>query len=247
MSTNDSPVVRIAMWSGPRNISTAMMRSFENRPDTDVVDEPFYGAFLAAGEVRHPMHDEILARTVTDPKAVRDSLLTSGPREGVHYQKHMTHHMLDDFPRDWILHVTNAFLIRDPRRVVASYAAKRADVAFEDLGFRQQNEIFDAIADHLGEAPPVLDADDVLAAPSAALAQLCTACAIPFREEMLKWPSGPRDSDGVWAAHWYGAVEQSTRFGPPPEAMPQLDGELARLAEEARPFYERLHAIRLRV
>ncbi len=247
MSKSNSPVVRIAMWSGPRNISTAMMRSFENRPDTHVIDEPFYGAFLAAGKVRHPMHEEILAQTETDPDAVRDSLLTDGSREGVFYQKHMTHHMLDHFPRDWVLHVTNAFLIRDPQRVVASYAAKRADVAFEDLGFGQQNEIFDAVADHLGEAPPVLDADDVLRAPRAALMQLCTACAIPFHEEMLNWPAGPRDSDGVWAAHWYGAVERSTGFGPPPETMPQLDGELARLAEEARPFYDRLHALRLRV
>ena len=247
MSKSESSVIRIAMWSGPRNISTAMMRSFENRPDTHVVDEPFYGAYLAAAGVRHPMHEEILANTETDPDTVSANLLNDGPQSGVYYQKHMTHHMLDQFPRDWIAQVTNTFLIRDPDRVVASYAAKRAEATFEDLGFRQQIEIFNTVADRLGKAPPVLDTDDVLRDPRTALTQLCAACGVTFREEMLKWPAGPRDSDGVWASHWYGAVERSTGFGPPPEGTPELSGELARLADEARPFYEKLHALRLKV
>ncbi len=247
MSGEDDETVRIATWSGPRNISTAMMRSFENRPDTDVVDEPFYGAFLAASRINHPMREEILAGMETDPEAIGESLLSAQLPGRIHYQKHMTHHMLAGFPRDWISHVTNVFLIRDPCRVVASYAAKRETVTFDDLGFGQQLEIFDTVAEHLGAAPPIVDADDVLRNPQAVLTLFCEACSISFCDEMLKWPAGPRASDGVWAAHWYGAVERSTDFAPPVDSVPELDGELSRLADDARPAYEKLYALRMKI
>jgi hypothetical protein len=245
MSMASGTATRIAMWSGPRNISTAMMRSFENRPDTHVIDEPFYGAYLATTGIDHPMCKEVMASVETDPVAIGKSMVSNGPDNGIFYQKHMTHHMLEQFPRDWISHVKNVFLVRDPRRVIASYAAKRTDISLEDLGFQKQIEIFDYVADKLGKAPPVIDSDDILRNPHALLMALCEACAIPFREEMLKWPAGPRASDGVWAAHWYGAVERSTAFEPPRGDPPDLEGELARLADEARPAYEKLHKLRL--
>jgi hypothetical protein len=244
-------VIRIAMWSGPRNISTAMMRAFENRPDTVVIDEPFYAAELAATGRDHPMRAEVIAAGPTDPAAVVARLL--GPLEDagkpgatVLYQKHMTHHMLAIFPRDWIDRVTSAFLIREPERVLASYTRTWEDVSLEAIGVPQQVEIFERVADRLGRAPPVIDTADVLADPRGTLAALCGACAIPFSEAMLAWPAGRRTSDGVWAAAWYAAVERSTGFGPPDRRpLPALDGPLARIAEAARPAYERLRGHRL--
>ncbi|HZZ35767.1 MAG TPA: hypothetical protein VFE03_08585, partial [Caulobacteraceae bacterium] len=176
-----SEIVRIAMWSGPRNISTAMMRAFENRPDTAVVDEPFYAAFLAQSGVAHPMREAVLAAQPRDWRAVAAFLV--GPVPGgraVFYQKHMTHHMLPGFGLDWMASCRNAFLIRPPDQVLASYTAKRAEVTLEEIGFVRQAELFDREADRLGAAPPVLDAGDVLADPRAALAALCAALGISF-------------------------------------------------------------------
>ncbi|MBX7247878.1 MAG: hypothetical protein K1X35_02385 [Caulobacteraceae bacterium] len=243
-----SGLVRIAMWSGPRNISTAMMRAFENRPDCAVVDEPFYAAFLAATGLDHPMREEVLGSQPNDWRDVARAM--AGPPPGgraVWYQKHMTHHMLPEFGLDWTAACSNAFLIRDPARVLASYVKKREHPTLSDIGVERQAELFDREADRLGRAPPVIEGVDVLADPRGALGRLCAAVGIPFDDAMLAWPSGPRASDGVWAPAWYDAVERSTGFGPPPaEATPRLDGELARLADAARPYYERLaiHALR---
>lgn len=249
-------VVRIAMWSGPRNISTAMMRAFENRPDTIVWDEPFYAAELAATGRRHPMRDEVIAAGPTDPAAVVRRLLAppaeidpAKPAARIFYQKHMTHHMLASFPRDWIGHpeVASAFLVREPERVLASYTEKWSEVSLADIGVPQQAEIFDAVADRLGRAPPVIDAADVLADPRGTLTALCAALAIPFDAAMLAWAPGPRASDGVWAPAWYDKVWASTGFGPPDNRpLPRLDGALARIAQAARPVYERLARHRLR-
>lgn len=245
-------IVRIAMWSGPRNISTAMMRAFENRPDTAVWDEPFYAAELAATGRDHPMRNEVIAAGPTDPQAVIERLV--GPvRDGgkpaatVFYQKHMTHHMLPRFPMDWIERVTSAFLIREPERVLASYTRTWEQVSLAEIGVPQQVEIFDRVADRLGRAPPVVDTADVLADPRGVLAALCAALGIPFSEAMLEWPAGRRESDGVWAPAWYAQVEQSTGFGPPDaRPLPKLDGRLARIAAAARPAYERLREYRIR-
>ncbi|WP_213161340.1 hypothetical protein [Kaustia mangrovi] len=238
--------IRIAMWSGPRNISTAMMRSFENRPDCAVWDEPFYAAYLAETGIDHPMRAEVLAAGETDWRRVRDRVLGDAPGgKPVFYQKHMTHHMVPGIDRSWISRLSNAFLIRAPERVLASYARKRADVALADIGFVEQAELFDMLAETSGAAPPVIDADDVLANPRRVLGALCRAVGIEFREEMLSWPPGQRDSDGVWAAHWYGAVERSQGFQDPPPPPPPLDDTLKRIADEARPCYERLKAYRL--
>jgi hypothetical protein len=232
--------VRIAMWSGPRNISTAMMRSFENRPDCAVVDEPFYAAYLAETGLDHPMRDEVLASQPTDWRLVAEALITTEPAS-VFYQKHMTHHMLPGFGLDWAASCRNAFLIREPAAVLASYVKKRAEVALDDIGVVRQRELFEREADRLGAAPPVVEGADVLADPAGVLSALCAALGIPFREEMLRWPAGRRDSDGVWAPAWYEAVERSTGFAAP-ERRPDapLPDDLRRLADAARPHYQAL-------
>lgn len=233
---------RIAMWSGPRNLSTALMRSFENRADTAVWDEPFYAAFLRAGAIDHPLRDEVIAAYEADPVRVAAACLEPAPAGApVFYQKHMTHHMLADFPLDWTAGITNAFLIRRPEAVVASYQVKRERATLDDLGFVRQRELFDDIAQRTGAVPPVVDADAIRRDPETTLTKLCAALAIPFDPAMLAWPLGPRASDGLWATHWYDAVEHSTGFTPPPRT-PALDDAGRRLAEAARPFYAALAA-----
>jgi hypothetical protein len=240
--------IRIAMWSGPRNISTAMMRSFGNRPDTAVMDEPFYAAYLAATGIDHPMREESIASQPTDWRKVVDTILGPVPEEkAIFYQKHMTHHMLPSFGGDWIPWCRNAFLIRAPEEVLASYVEKREEAALDDIGFVQQREIFEREADRLGRAPPVIDARDVLSDPRGTLSALCVALDIPFTEEMLHWPQGRRTTDGVWAPVWYDTVERSTGFAPPKPPVPleTLRDDLKPLALAARPQYQRLAQFKL--
>ena len=245
---HEAPPVRIAMWSGPRNISTAMMRAFENRPDTIVWDEPFYAAYLRETGLDHPMRAEIIAHHEADAEKVVDALLAPLPAgRTVFYQKHMTHHMLPDFDLGWIAYVKSVFLIRAPEAVLASYTQKRAEVTLADIGFVAQWEIFDEEAQRTGRAPPVIEADDVLADPPGMLRALCRAVGISMSDRMLSWPPGRRASDGIWAAHWYGAVERSTGFSrPEARTPPVLTPDLARIAKAARPIYERLYAVRLK-
>jgi hypothetical protein len=234
--------IRIAMWSGPRNISTAMMRSFTARGDCHVVDEPFYAAYLAKTGIDHPMRAEVLAAQPNDWRDVVSGLLTAPPGgEPIFYQKHMTHHMLPGFELDWMKETQPAFLIRDPELVLASYTAKRGEVELADIGFLQQGEIFAREADRLGQAPPVVEGIDVLRDPAGVLAKLCAALDIPWTPGMLSWPAGRRDTDGVWAPAWYDAVETSTGFGPPPADKTRvLSDKLKRIADAARPHYEKL-------
>ncbi len=215
MSGPAAAPVRIAMWSGPRNLSTALMRAFGNRDDCTVSDEPFYAAYLALSGAEHPMREAILRHHERDWRKVAEAV--AGPPPGgaaLWYQKHMTHHMLPEVGRDWMRACRHAFLIRHPARVLASYAAKRETVAFADIGFVEQEALFDAAASIAGKAPPVVDSDALLADPPRVLRALCAALSIPFSEKMLSWPPGPRETDGVWAAHWYEAVNRSTGFGP---------------------------------
>ncbi len=236
-----SEPVRIAMWSGPRNISTAMMRSFGSRADTAVTDEPFYGAFLKQTGTPQPMADEVIASMDCDWRSVAGAM--RGPVPGGHpiwYQKHMPHHMvgpvdITDFPEH-----AHVFLIRDPARVIASYAEKRVCVSLDDLGLERQCDYFERISDTTGKAPPVIDSGDVLADPEAVLKALCTALGIAWDPAMLCWEPGLREADGLWASHWYNAVAGSSGFAPPPAGKPQLDADQADLADSARPYYDRL-------
>jgi len=235
---------RIAMWSGPRNISTAMMRSFEARGDTAVTDEPFYAAYLHRTGIDHPLRDEVIAAQSIDSREVAAAL--AGPVPGgkpIWYQKHMTLHLLEGFERDWMSQVLNAFLIRDPPAVLASYAAKRTHVTLSDLGFVQQRRLFEREAERLGAPPPVVDAADILANPARTLERLCRALGVVYTPSMLGWPRGPRPTDGVWAPAWYQSVERSTGFEARGlESAVELPPTLQRLADEAQPHYEALKA-----
>lgn len=237
---------RIAMWSGPRNLSTAMMRSFGSRADTFVSDEPFYGCFLDTTGAAHPMRDETIAAMDCDWPSVMASL-RGDPPDGspVWYQKHMWHHMAGPIGYGDFTGFSHAFLIREPERMIASYLRKREAAAFEDFGLERQAEFFDREADRLGHAPPVIDANDVLADPEAVLSELCDAVGIPWDPAMLSWAPGRRETDGAWAPHWYGAVERSTGFGPPETEAVDLPDEARRLADRCRPYYDRLAAYRI--
>ena len=240
--------MRIAMWSGPRNISTAMMRAWENRDDCAVSDEPLYAAYLAETGLEHPGWEEIVESGETDWRRVTKALL--GPVPGgkpIWYQKHMSHHLLSEMATEWVFGLSNVFLIRNPDEVVASYLKSRAEVTPEDIGLPQQGELFDLLCEHLGHAPPVIDAGDFLRAPEPHLRALCLHLGIPFSDRMLAWPSGPRASDGIWAPHWYQAVHQSTGFEPWRARETALSGEFAAVAEACRPVYERLRAHRMPV
>ena len=245
---SETTATRIAMWSGPRNISTAMMRAFENRADCAVSDEPFYAAYLARTGLQHPMREEVIASQPKGWREVAHALLCPPPMgRAVWYQKHMSHHMLPGFGLGWIERVTNVFLIRPPAAVLASYTQKREAVTLAEIGLPQQVEIFDRVAQRLGQAPPVIESNDVLADPRGLLSALCRTCGIAFCERMLAWPGGRRATDGVWAPAWYDKVVQSTGFGPPREEIcfEALDGRLKRIAAEARPLYEKLRKHRL--
>jgi len=234
--------MRIAMWSGPRNLSTAMMYAFGNRLDCAVCDEPFYAAFLAATGLEHPMRDAVIAAGETDPAAVAALCTGPVPAGKPHfYQKHMAHHMIGGFPRGWMAEVANVFLIRHPARVVASYVRKRERPTLDDLGVRQLVELHDH-ARALGQSPPVVDSADIRADPGAALSRLCDRIGLPFDEAMLCWPAGGHPGDGAWAPHWYGAVHRSTGFDGPEGPLPDLPGDYGDLARAAMPFYEALRS-----
>jgi hypothetical protein len=238
----------IAMWSGPRNLSTALMRSFAQRSDTVAWDEPFYAAYLRATGLDHPMREEIISAGDADPRSVAERCgREPEPPATIFYQKHMTHHMLPGFPTDWIGSVRNAFLLRSPEHVLSSYVKKHEHVGASDIGFAKQRELFDRAADHAGVAPPVIDSTDIRRDPRRALTALCKALAIPFDEAMLSWKTGPAPEDGVWGVHWYDAIWKSTGFAPPEELPPPLPAGLARIADEVRADYEHVRACKLAV
>lgn len=238
--------IRIAMWSGPRNISTAMMRSFGNRADAAVTDEPLYAYYLRATGRSHPGADEVMAAHECDWRKVAAWL--EGPVPGgrqVWYQKHMAHHLLPGIERGWVEGLSNAFLIRDARAMLTSLIQKLPDAALQDTGLPQQVELFRAERERTRRIPPVVDARDVLEDPRGVLGALCGALGIAFDEAMLAWPPGRRETDGVWARHWYDAVERSTGFQPFREPEAALPPAYLPLLRECLPYYEELHAHRL--
>jgi hypothetical protein len=238
--------VRIAMWSGPRNISTAMMRAWGNRDDTVVIDEPFYTFYLKATGIQHPGAAEVIATGETDWRKIIAHLTGPIPHgKRIFFQKQMTHHLLPQIDREWLSGMTNCFLIRDPREVISSYIKKREDPALEDLGFVQQAEIFDSVRRHTNAVPPVVDAKDVLQNPERILRLLCEAIRVEFTESMLSWPSGFRKTDGVWAKHWYGEVAKTTSFQPYRPRHYELPESLRELCERCHDCYEKLYLHRL--
>ncbi|MBL4929077.1 HAD family hydrolase [Tabrizicola sp. KVB23] len=234
------------MWSGPRNLSTAMMYSFAGRGDCAVWDEPFYAAYLKATGIAHPMADQVISAGIADPARVANACLGAIPDgKPLFYQKHMTLHMIAGFDRSFMAGLTNVFLIRHPARVIASYSKKREAPTLADIGFVQQAELFDQVADRLGAAPLVVDSADIRATPRETLGRLCAALGIPFAEGMLRWPAGPKPYDGPWAPHWYNAVHASTGFDEPEGPLPTLPDAYRALSDRALSYYERLAALRL--
>ena len=235
------------MWSGPRNISTALLRSWGSRPDTFVCDEPLYAHYLLETGIGHPGRDEVLASQEQDWRKVTAWL--TGPIPGgrkVFYQKHMAHHLLPGMGRDWVDSLVNCFLIREPGEMLTSLLRVYPPAELPDTGLPQQWELFQRLGEATGEAPPVIDSRDVLDDPSGALRGLCAAIGIPFYEEMLSWEPGPRETDGVWAKHWYGAVEKSTGFKPHQPKPDRVPEEKEELYEQCLSFYRRLHEHRLK-
>lgn len=238
--------MRIAMWSGPRNLSTAMMYSFAQRADMTVMDEPFYAAYLAATHDDHPLAEEVVAAGECDPIAVARICATAG-EDGQHsYQKHMCHHMIDGFPRNWMTEVVNVFLIRHPARVLASYHVKRQNPSLFDIGFAEQIAMFHDLR-ATGKHPVVIDSATVRAAPEPALRALCDAIGLPFDPAMLHWPKGGNPADGIWAKHWYGAVWNSTGFAGAEGPLPKVDPAHRAVFEPAMAIYEELSQHRLTV
>ena len=242
-----SEPVRIAMWSGPRNISTAMMRSWGNRPDTVVCDEPFYAHYLQATGRDHPGVAEVIASGETDWRKVVAQLSGDAPGgKRIFYQKQMTHHLLPEIERAWLGAMKNCFLLRDPAEVIVSYLKKNNDATLEDIGFVQQAEIFDWVRAHTSGIPPVVDAHDVLEDPDKILRLLCGAVGVEFMEEMLSWPAGLRETDGIWAKHWYGEVATSTGFRKPtPRESSEVPARLREIHDRSRECYDRLYEYRL--
>lgn len=238
--------IRIATWSGPRNISTAMMRAWGNRPDTFVIDEPLYAFYLKATGKEHPGADEVIAAGETDWRKVVERLTGPVPDgKRIFFQKQMTHHLLPEVDREWLGVMTNCFLIRDPREVILSYIRKQKGPTLEDLGFVQQAEIFDWVRARTCTPPPVVDARDVLENPKRILRLLCDAVGVEFSKSMLSWPPGLRETDGVWAKHWYGEVAGSTSFRAYRPKRGELPERLREIHERCRECYERLYDHRL--
>lgn len=234
------------MWSGPRNISTAMMRAFENRSDTVVVDEPFYAHYLLTTGLPHPGADEVLAAQDNDWRRVAKTLSEAEQGADVFYQKHMAHHFCGSMDLSWIGGLTHGFLLREPRAMLLSLSRVLDEVTVADTGLEQQKRLFDELR-RRGLTPPVIDARDVLEAPEQMLRALCDHLSIRFETAMLNWPAGPRDSDGVWASHWYSAVEKSTRFGPYQPVTGELDPALGAVLERCQALYDELYAHRLTI
>lgn len=233
-------IKRIAMWSGPRNISTAMMRSWENRPDCSVIDEPFYAHYLAQTQSPHPMFDQIIASQSVDYADVANEMSRGSCDTELQYQKQMTHHMLPNCDLAWTVHLTHCFLIREPAQVVNSYTNSRGECHADDIGIKRQFELYEAISRMTGQTIPVIDSNEVLRNPEDTLTKLCKALDVPFSRAMLTWPAGRRESDGVWASHWYKSVEVSTHFSSPTQNAFSLDARQQAVVEEVQPYYQKL-------
>ena len=240
------PPLRLAMWSGPRNLSTAMMYSFAARTDCFVVDEPFYAAYLNETGIIHPMNDEVIAAGETSFNKVADYCKTEQPEgKALFYQKQMTQHLVSDLNLDWIITLCNVFLIRDPSKVIASYHVKNEDPCLKDIGIKEQWDLYNTVYEATGTRPLVIDSDDILVAPELMLTALCKAVGIEFQQQMLSWKAGPKPYDGVWAPHWYQSVWKSTGFGVPSRKTPTVPKHLASVQEKATHYYDKLRQFRV--
>ena len=238
----------IAMWSGPRNLSTAMMRSFENRTDTVVIDEPFYGCFLENSKLDHPGKKEVLLSQDCNWDNVVNMITGSIPNnKPIWYQKHMAQHNIAGCDLNWIKNFNNCFLIRNPKYVIPSYSKEFIITDERLLGYVQQHELIKIIEANTGSTPPIFDADDILKNPKSILKKMCQSLGINFSNRMLSWPKGKRKSDGVWAKYWYKNVETSTGFRPYKKKKIILEKKLMPLYEKCMIYYSDMYARRISI
>ncbi len=238
--------MRLAMWSGPRNVSTALMRAFDSRPDCVVSDEPLYGYYLATTGANHPIAEEVIAAMATDWPTVTQQLIGPVPgNQELWYQKHMAHHLLDEIPRDWLCNLNNVFLIREPRAMLVSLLKVLDDVEINDTGLPQQVDLFRWEAERTGRIPAVVDSRELLLDPAGVLRQLCDRVGIAYTDQMLSWEAGSRPTDGVWESHWYGKATNSTGFTPYHESDTDVPADYESLARQCEDLYQELAAFRL--
>ena len=243
---DDRNTIRIAMWSGPRNISTAMMRSFENRKDTIVVDEPFYAYYLNETGFNHPLREKVLASQSIDWNEIISLLNREIPKEKtIFYQKHMVHHILSFDNISWVKNFKNCLLIRHPKQVIISYSKKNKINSLNDLGFVQQVKLFEQIKILTGSYPAVIDSKDILLNPKLYLSKLCDYFDISFLEEMLSWPTGHRESDGIWGSHWYKNVINSNGFLPYKESKESIQQDDMRFYQGSIEYYNYLSSFKI--
>jgi len=239
---------RIAMWSGPRNISTALMRSWGNRPDTFVCDEPLYAYYLQQTGLDHPGAAETIEHHETDWKKVVEWITGPIPQgRRVFYQKHMAHHVLPEVGLDWLDRVTSCFLIRQPADMITSLIRFIPQPTLQDTGVPQQLRIFEHVCRMTGQQPVVIDSKDVLMNPEAMLSKLCERIGLEFTGAMLSWPPGLRETDGVWARHWYTAVEKTTGFAPYKPKNDIVPDALQDVVEQCDQMYQIMYEQRLTV
>jgi len=232
---------RIGMWSGPRNISTALMRSFENRSDTAVIDEPFYAYFLNETGIKHPIYKEVIQNYDTSWRNVSNALIGPVPNDkNIWYQKLMTHHWVENAPLDWLEKIHNCFLIRNPKQVIISYLKIHNDITPELIGLPQQLHIFNAVIKNTNKIPIVISSEDILENPKLMLSRLCDLLDIPFSNQMLKWPKGNRKSDGIWGKYWYENVVQTTSFNKPEYRDEKFPDKFLNLLKECMYYYKEM-------
>ena len=235
------------MWSGPRNISTAMMRSWESRTDTFVIDEPYYAYYLTQTDLDHPGREDVIRDGELDSEKISYGLVNDTKGNcSIYYQKHITHHLLDSIDREWMKSVTNCFLIRDPKDMIISYSKVHPDLNMHLLGLEEQKEIFEYVSNMTGEVPPIIDSKDVLINPRKVLGKFCDRLGVIFSEEMLSWPTGARDTDGNWGKYWYKNVMNSTGFNDYKPKTEDVPIKYQELYEECLSLYKNLHDLRLR-
>ena len=232
---------RISMWSGPRNISTALMRSFENRFDTTVIDEPFYSFFLKNTGIKHPIYKEVIEKYDSSWDNIANTLMGPIPNnKNIWYQKLMTHHWVDNQALDWTINTINCFLIRNPKQVILSYLKIYEDVTLELIGLPQQIHIFNYIIEQTNKIPIVISSEDILKNPKLMLQKLCNLLEIPFLDQMLEWPIGTRDSDGIWGKYWYKNVVETSSFSKSSEKNDELPKQFSSLLDECNTYYKQI-------
>ena len=241
----DEPI-RVAMWSGPRNISTAMMYSFDNRPDCYATDEPLYASYLLRSGVNHPGAEEVIRGNDADFEEVT-SMLNGTVPEGkeIWYQKHMCHHVPRDSDLSWLAGLSNCFLIREPKEVILSLSKITSSIDLWSIGLPQQRRIIEHVTNNTGKIPPIIDSKDVLMEPEGMLRSLCQELGVEFMEEMTSWEPGPRSCDGNWAKYWYESVWQSSGFSKYSTSQEEIDYSLESVLEDAREIYLSLWGMRL--